>query len=327
MSSIKMIRTLWGNPLLAGANQWDSMLAQVKKDGFHGVEVAVVAIQHEPEKWQSLLQKHGLCFVGQVHTCGYVPLEIPKDVENPPFPQSYVPSADVDEHIDSLRKLATLCKQCGAEFVNSHSGHDSWNAAQGTKFFRAALEIEKEVGISISHETHRRRLLFTPWQAKELLTEHPDIKTTADLSHWVVVLSRVPHPTYDKDWPEIMRLVAERTRVIHARVGYREGPQVPDPSAPEFEFELKQHISWWDDIVTSARTAGRTIYIEPEWGPAPYQHTLPFTKQEVAEIDQINVWMARHLEKHYTNKGFVIAPNSTTKRSQATESAQAQKKR
>lgn len=38
----------------------------------------------------------------------------------------------------------------------------------------------------------------------------------------------------DDDWNTILKLVADRTFHIHARVGYAHGPQVPDPSAPEY---------------------------------------------------------------------------------------------
>ena len=67
------------------------------------------------------------------------------------------------------------------------------------------------------------------------------MKVNADLSHWVVVGERCYDETYDDDWSEILELVAGRCHLIHARVGYSEGPQVPDPSAKEYASDLEYH--------------------------------------------------------------------------------------
>ena len=61
------------------------------------------------------------------------------------------------------RKLMQAPTQ-GAVHVNSHSGYDVWTSAQSNEFIAAALSIEKELGITVSHETHRRRLLYSPAQ-------------------------------------------------------------------------------------------------------------------------------------------------------------------
>ena len=48
-------------------------------------------------------------------------------------------------------------KKAGAFLINSHSGCDSWSIEDARTFLRGALVIEKEVGLPIVHETHRRR--------------------------------------------------------------------------------------------------------------------------------------------------------------------------
>lgn len=52
--------------------------------------------------WRAALARAGLQFVCQVHTCGYKPLD---GVDDPAFNnQSYVPSEDIGEHIESFRE-------------------------------------------------------------------------------------------------------------------------------------------------------------------------------------------------------------------------------
>ncbi|MEQ1629512.1 MAG: hypothetical protein ABL873_03295, partial [Gallionella sp.] len=37
----------------------------------------------------------------------------------------------------------------------------------------------------------------------------------------------------------------------------------------------------------------------PEFGPDGYLHTLPYTAQPVADLEQINAWMARSERQHF----------------------------
>ena len=55
-----------------------------------------------------------------------------------------------------------------------HGGVDAWNLEQAVEFYAGALEFEVEAGIPVAHETHRSRLLHSPWQTMEILTAFPD---------------------------------------------------------------------------------------------------------------------------------------------------------
>ena len=92
----------------------------------------------------------------------------------------------------------------------------------------------------------------------------------ADLSHWVVVCERVfDCPAHERIngsdgdwWPQVLSLVhpclcvtysntnmllliseqvAQHAHLLHARVAYREGPQVPDPSDAAWTNEVAAH--------------------------------------------------------------------------------------
>jgi hypothetical protein len=37
------------------------------------------------------------------------------------------------------------------------------------EFFQEVLQIEKEIGIPVFHETHRRRVFYNPWTTRDIL--------------------------------------------------------------------------------------------------------------------------------------------------------------
>ena len=77
-------------------------------------------------------------------------------------------------------------------------------------------------------------------------------------------------------------------------MGYEEGPQVPDPRAPEWFRHLEAHENWWALVRASQKARAMAVAtVTPEFGPAPYLHTLPFTQAPVADLAHICDWMAR----------------------------------
>ena len=65
----------------------------------------------------------------------------------------------------------TEAKQIGAIFINSHSGCDSWDLQDARTFLKEAIQIEKEAGIEVMHETHRRRLFWNPFNYRDILKD------------------------------------------------------------------------------------------------------------------------------------------------------------
>jgi len=219
--------------------------------------------------------------------------------------QPELPSSKLEDHIASFKKLVLEAKEMNPVLINSHSGRDSWDFQTAKKYFQVALEFEKENGIMICHETHRGRILYNPWITRDLCKEFPDLKLTADLSHFCVVAERVFDVTsgYDDDWPEILEIISFHTKHIHARVGYEQGPQVPHPAAPEYRKALELHELWWDSILEVQAKLGLTqITIEPEHGTNGYQHLLPFTKMPVGDLWEINNWIKDHESKRIGKK-------------------------
>jgi hypothetical protein len=120
------------------------------------------------------------------------------------------------------------------------------------------------------------------------LARFASLKLCCDYSHWVCVCERLID-----DELGILRKCATRCLHLHARVGYEQGPQVPDPRAPEYERHLAAHERWWRLVWQAQRKRGDAVStLTPEFGPPLYQHTLPFTAVAVSNLWEICDWQA-----------------------------------
>jgi sugar phosphate isomerase/epimerase len=202
---------------------------------------------------------------------------------------SYSPasSVSVEQHFEDFRCQLTRALETDALFCNCLVGSDSWPLAVAVDFFGRALEFAKNAGAELSFETHRSRPTFHPWLTAELLRALPELRLTCDFSHWCVVCERLP------DDEGVLELAIGRARHVHARVGYAQGPQVPDPRAPEYEQELLAHEGWWQRIAIAALERGQqSLTVTPEFGPDGYLQQAPFSKRPVADLGELNRWMA-----------------------------------
>jgi len=198
-------------------------------------------------------------------------------------PASIVPFA---AHLSDVQAQVARAVEAGALFCSCLVGSDSWPTAKAVDFLGQALELGGELGARLSFETHRSRPTFHPWATAELLRALPTLRLTCDFSHWCVVCERLP------DDEAALSLAIARARHMHARVGYAQGPQVPDPRAPEFQTELAAHEAWWERIARSVAAREESVTVTPEFGPDGYLHHSPFTNQPVADLAEINRWMA-----------------------------------
>ncbi len=170
--------------------------------------------------------------------------------------------------------------------INVHGGRDAFSKAEAMAFYQEAVRVEKDIGIPVSHETHRSRVFYNPWITRDILLEIPDLKLCCDYSHWVNVCERLLDDEID-----ILKLCAERCLHVHARVGYEQGPQVPDPRAAEYQAHVAAHERWWDMIWEAQQQSGKSFStLTPEFGPAPYLQTAPHSNTPVAVLDEICYW-------------------------------------
>ncbi|WP_316792634.1 sugar phosphate isomerase/epimerase family protein [Pedobacter frigoris] len=281
-AEIPFVPSKAGYELLFMATDWgfagttDEFCAAAKKEGYEGIEVWWPAGNTEAQQnLFAALKKHNLQ-VGFL--CGGG-------------------GSDPVAHLNSFK--ASLDAILSNKFqkpvyVNCHSGKDFFTYDQNKSFIDYTVKKTKETGVSVYHETHRGRMLYSAIVAKQFIEKNPDLRLTLDISHWCVV-----HESLLGDQKETIDLALSRVDHIHSRVGHSQGPQVNDPRAPEWEQAIKSHLAWWDKVIERKKQKGERMTILTEFGPPDYLPTLPYTRQPVADQWGINVHMMNLLRKRY----------------------------
>jgi len=121
MPTLRLAKTLWGVPEADDPDLWDELFARIKAEGFDGVEAITLTWRTDRDRFVSLLKKHGLQLICQIHTSG-------GDLD-PATGYVYCSSNKLHDHLASFVKLTAEAKALGAVLINSHSGHDSWAPA------------------------------------------------------------------------------------------------------------------------------------------------------------------------------------------------------
>jgi sugar phosphate isomerase/epimerase len=267
MLRIKYFHALWGLSLPT----LEANLRKIREAGFDGVEMGVPEDGGERRELGTLLERLGLELIAQQWTGGSSPQEHAAS-----FEQQYRRAA-------GLRPL----------LVNSHTGKDYYSTAENLQVFHRARRLEEELGIPVVHEVHRGRATFSTLSTAALLDGLPELRLAADFSHWCCV-----HESLLQDQQPVLERALARSFHLHARVGHPEGPQVSDPRAPEWQAALEAHLDWWQKIVDYRRREGAELLtICPEFGPPDYMPTLPYTRQPVVDLFQVNCHMKELLKQ------------------------------
>ncbi|MEM6820647.1 MAG: sugar phosphate isomerase/epimerase [Verrucomicrobiota bacterium] len=267
---LQLVRHFWGVDPTPG---YTSYLDSWQKVGYSAFETGAGDLTFIKEFKKS----SGWDWIAQVYSPGPVP--------------------SLEEHVKGLREAIKLCLGAEPLFINAHSGADFWSISEKIEFYGKMLELEEELGVTICHETHRGRSLFTPWDTHDVLKAHPQLKLVVDFSHWVCVSERLL-----VGCEESIEAAARQAYYLHARVGYEQGPQVPDPRVEEYRIYLESHEKWWDKIWKFQSEAGRTSFpVAPEFGPPHYMHTDPQTGKPLADLAEICDWMALRLNKRFSS--------------------------
>ncbi|NIK75078.1 hypothetical protein FHS15_000176 [Paenibacillus castaneae] len=236
--------------------------------GYQGVETALLE-NRDRNEFKELLEEFQLLYIPQIFTHG--------------------------NHEESFQEQLEQAMTFSPVFVNSHTGKDYMTEEEQFPLFEFALRKEQELGISVAHETHRGRAMFTPRATAKLLKQFPELKITADFSHFTCVCESLLH-----DQEADLALLIRRTLHTHGRVGFTQGPQVPHPAAPEYAEELARFEGWWDEIWQCRRQAGMLqTTVTPEFGPVNYMPRIPFTGEPTADLFEVNQFIAKRFLVKY----------------------------
>jgi hypothetical protein len=268
---LKILATNWGFN-----GSMDAFCAKAKAAGYEGIEVWWPGGKKEQDDLFAALKKHELevgflCGGGQSNYAEHF--------------ASFKSAINAVTGNNPIRPL----------YINCHSGRDYFSFEENKTFIDYTIAQASKTGIKICHETHRARMLYAAPVAKQYFDKVPGLRITLDISHWCTVSESLL-----QDQQATVNQALSRVDHLHARVGHAQGPQVPDPRAPEWESALNAHLAWWDKVAQFKKEKGETLTILTEFGPPTYMPTLPYTQQPVADQWAINVYMMQLLRKRYT---------------------------
>lgn len=264
----------WGSENLSR----DEFMQIVKATGYDGIEFGVAHTVSEKELdeiWNKAAQYKLMIIPQHYDTC----------------------EADFSKHCDSYLAWLEKMQNYKPVKINSQTGKDFFSFEQNKFLIDEAAKFTERSGVEVCHEIHRNKFSFAAHITKEYLTQIANLKITFDVSHWVCVAE-----SFLEDQPEAIELAIKQTEHIHARVGYTEGPQIPDPRAPEWQFAVDKHLAWWDAIAQRKKSESQdaVLTITPEFGPYPYLIHLPVTQQPIAGQWKLNEYMMNMLKERYS---------------------------
>ena len=273
---LKYVCPYWGQEGIAPKE----FLHKVVAEGYDGVEINlpsseafVVSFAKELEAVRK--EKPGFLFIAQ---------------------QVLSPAQEsVADYIQRTEERLEFLIQQQPAFINAHTGKDYFSFDDNCRVIETTMNIAARSGVRILHETHRGRFTFHAATLLPYLERFPELELTADFSHWCAVSESML-----EDQQAIIERIISHVGHIHARVGYEHGPQVADPSAPEWEGHRARFLCWWFKILSHQKKKGTTQFtICPEAGPAPYMPAVPFTGQPLADQWKVNAQMKALLKQTF----------------------------
>jgi sugar phosphate isomerase/epimerase len=267
---IKFFCPQWGSKHL----NFIDFVKQVKDSGYDGIEMSLPLESCEKEIILNTIKEHKLLHIAQ---------------------HWETETTDFSAHKKEYRERITNLASSAPVLINSQTGKDFFTFEQNAELIAIANEIADQHGVKLVHETHRGKFSFAAHIVANFIKELPDLRIGFDVSHWCAVAE-----SYLENQKENVELAISRADHIHARVGFPEGPQIPDPRVPEWQEAVNIHIGWWEKIVERNRNEGKELFtITSEFGPFPYMPILPFTQQPVTSQWDVNVYMMNMLRERF----------------------------
>ncbi len=253
----------------------EGMIEKIKINGFDGIECYIPNDSKDRTLLKKLLNEYKLDIIAH---------------------QFQANGDNFKEFAKSFRQSLINAAKFKPLKINSHTGKDFWSMEKNGMLIKIGEEIEKEYGVPVVHETHRGRFLYSGAVSKDYINSFKNLRINADFSHWVCVSESMM-----QDQEDTMSLAISRADHIHARVGYEEGPQIPDPRVEQWRGHLDIFMGWWQRISDRHKEKDKEyLTITPEFGPMPYTFQHPYTKKPIADFFEINCWLKEYLRENIT---------------------------
>ncbi len=175
--------------------------------------------------------------------------------------------------VSEMRPLLEFSKEMGAPFANVIGQLFPISVEGAIPIIRAWMDIAEDVGVPIKFETHRDCITNDMFFTLQLLDAIPELRLTADLSHYVV--NREMSAPISAESQMLMTRLLERSDSFQGRISSHEQIQVPILFAQNQKW-VEIFKDWWERGMRSWRQrAGddETLIFLCELGPPEYAFT------------------------------------------------------
>jgi hypothetical protein len=175
--------------------------------------------------------------------------------------------------VEDLAPVLELVAELGADHVNLQPDVRPRTLAECVRYLEGWRRMAQQAGVALNIETHRDRMTTDLFFTLDLLDAFPDLRLTADISHYLV--GREFAWPVDATNHAMMHRILDNAWALHGRVASREQVQI-EIGFPQHAGWVELFMGWWEYAIRSWRRragANATLTVLCELGPAPYAIT------------------------------------------------------
>lgn len=246
---LRVLQSLWAmERRRADAAEWSlqTQLEMIRDAGFSGAGVRFIDAAFAAEA-TGFLRDHGMIWQAQC------------------YPTS----------VDDLKPVLDLVAKLGADHVNLQPDVRPRRLEECIPLLDGWRRLGEQAGVAVHVETHRDRMTTDLHFMLRLLDCFPDLRLTADISHYLV--GREFAWPVDETNHAMMHRVLDNAWGIHGRIASREQVQI-SLGFPQHQGWVGLFMGWWEYAIRSWRKrAGPDAVLTflCELGPPPYAITGP----------------------------------------------------
>ena len=214
---LRVLQSLWAmERRLADEAEWplQTQLAMIRDAGFDGAGVRLIDPAFAGEV-TGFLRAHGMIWQAQC------------------YPRS----------VDDLKPVLDLVAKLGADHLNLQPDVRPYRLADCVPLLEGWRRLGEQAGVAVNIETHRDRMTTDLFFTLQLLDRFPDLRLTADLSHYLVG-REFAWPVDDTNHA-MMHRILDNSWALHGRIASREQVQISF-GFPQHQGWLGLFMRWWD---------------------------------------------------------------------------------
>ncbi|WP_050977648.1 sugar phosphate isomerase/epimerase family protein [Herbaspirillum lusitanum] len=247
MQQLRVYQSLWAmERRRPDGHEWtlEQKLAMIRDAGFDGAGVRFFDRDYAREV-TAFLREHGMSWQAQC------------------YPRS----------VDELKPIIEHVQEFGADHINLQADVRPYTLDECIPYIEGWRRLADDAGIALHIETHRDRMTTDLFFTLQLLDRFPDLRLTADLSHYVVG-REFAWPISDENHA-LMHRIIDNAWGFHGRVASREQIQL-QLAFPQHQQWLQLFMQWWEYGFRSWRRrapADGVLTFLCELGPPEYAMT------------------------------------------------------